>query len=546
MRKKIFLSIFLTALTTIVLANSCFIVLMQSLQHKQKLNELRNYAQSLESSLALLTKQHLQTYPYYITLITQEGEILYDNTMSCSHTLGIKEAFKEGESYTTSYCEALQTTMIHLAYKTTFNHVQAVLKISMPIYNLLDFPTMLYLLLAEFCLCAILSYAMAHILTRKILAPLESMTLTNFLEYATYTEFKPLIQQIKNKYQIITNQLKGLKQNQNQVLLLAQNMSDGLIFLNKMGKVLLINEQAKKYFPDIIASKAVRKCKDNVFIQRVIFALNEYKKHKRKENESYTMIDKECEVLFCPVYSKDKLKGMIIILRDMDAKLKAQKLRKEFSANVTHELKTPLTSILTSSEMLQNKLVAREDFPHFVTVIQKEAKRLLEMIDEIFKLSFLDEKHPIPITRINLQPIAQKAFESLKIIAQNKQIRFYTHLQECFVMGNAELLNNLITNLCDNAIKYNKAGGYVHLQLKHEGTQVVLIVEDNGMGIPKNLHERIFERFFCVDKSRSKKLGGTGLGLSIVKSVAKFHNANIRLTSAPGEGSRFYITFTRV
>ncbi|EAH9136917.1 two-component sensor histidine kinase, partial [Campylobacter upsaliensis] len=252
----------------------------------------------------------------------------------------------------------------------------------------------------------------------------------------------------------------------------------------------------------------------------------------------------ECELVFSPIFSqKKKFKGMLIVLCDITELKRLQNLRKEFSANVTHELKTPLTSIMASSEMIKNKLVAPQDLPNFVDKIHLESKRLLDMINEILKISFLDETQTLPFHRVNLKEVVERAYKRLELLANQHTIHFELDLEDAYILGIDELLENLVFNLCDNGIKYNHKGGFVKVRLKKLNNFVELSIKDNGIGIPKEFQERVFERFFCVDKSRSKKIGGSGLGLSIVKSVLKLHKASIELKSELGKGSEFKMRF---
>ena len=281
-----------------------------------------------------------------------------------------------------------------------------------------------------------------------------------------------------------------------------------------------------------------------MFLQQVLLYLNTLKKDNQQQITTIKINNKECEVIFCPIHSKGKFRGIIIILRDIDALILAQNMRKEFSANVTHELKTPLTSIIASSEMINSNLVREKDLKIFIEKIEKEAKRLLEMIDEILKLSFLDENGVnITIDKINLKTITNSVLDRLQIIAKNKKITITSNLDNAYILGNKQLIENLIYNLCDNAIKYNKENGYIKINLQTQKSNIIFSIKDSGIGIPKEAQKRVFERFYCVDKSRSKNLGGTGLGLSIVKSVAKYHNAKIELNSKENKGSEFKITF---
>lgn len=338
-------------------------------------------------------------------------------------------------------------------------------------------------------------------------------------------------------------QVRGLKKAQ--MLTLTQNMRDGLMLLNKNGRILLSNTPIHKLFGEW---EYIHKFVDSGFCQMILQDLSSLKKSKTHPSQIHTIkiLGKEHEVQVIPIYSQNKFKGLIVIVRDISAQYLAQKMRKEFSANVTHELKTPLTTILASSEMLQNNLIAPQDVPEFAAKIQKEATRLINMTDEILKLSFLDENKESSkesrhnFQRLDLKEVILNVIDNVHLLAKQYTITLHTNLKSCFILGNAALLEEMVYNLIANAIKYNKPKGSVQIELKAKN---LLRIKDNGIGIPKDSQERVFERFYCVDKSRSKALGGTGLGLSIVKSIANLHNAQITLKSTPHKGTEFTISF---
>lgn len=328
------------------------------------------------------------------------------------------------------------------------------------------------------------------------------------------------------------------------MLVLTQNMRDGLMLLNKNGKILLNNTYMKHYCKQ---SEHISSLKSPLSILTQDLAL--YKKSKKQNQSTHqiTLDDKEHELQVAPIYAKGKFRGLIVILRDISVLYVAQKMRKEFSANVTHELKTPLTAILASAEMLQNNLIAHSDIPEFASKITQEATRLLDMINEILKLSLLDEAQPLePFVMLDLEPLVRSVLARLEVLAKKNSIRLYSDLSSCYVYGDKKLLEDCIYNLCDNAIKYNKPKGSVHVSMHKNAHSVILSVQDTGIGIPKDSKDRVFERFYCVDKSRSKALGGTGLGLSIVKSIAKVHNAKLQLKSIEGKGSEFSLIFDSI
>lgn len=403
-------------------------------------------------------------------------------------------------------------------------------------------------LVIEFCVIVLCSALLARFLSMILLRPLQTINFKN-LENFPYPELGALIEKIKFQNKAVKTQFKHLKKKKQELQSLTQNMNDGLIFINRTGKILSENASAKKYFSNLKRINNISELDNAEFLRLLLQYLRNFKKEKLKSDirENFTFHypnNLECEVVFSPIFSqKSKFKGLIIALCDITELKKAQNLRKEFSANVTHELKTPLTSIMVSSEMIKNGLVAQEDLPNFVDKIHLESKRLLEMINEILKISFLDETQALSLTMLNLKEIVQRVYARLELLANKHFITLELDLQDSYILGIDELLENLVFNLCDNAIKYNCKGGFVKIKLKTSGEFVELSIKDSGIGIPKDLQERVFERFFCVDKSRSKKIGGSGLGLSIVKSALKLHNATISLKSNLGKGSEFCVRF---
>ncbi|EAI8429261.1 PAS domain S-box protein [Campylobacter upsaliensis] len=413
-----------------------------------------------------------------------------------------------------------------------------------------DFSWFLSCVLAEFFLVFLCSFFLARFLSYIFLKPLEKIDFEN-LEHIPYPELKKMLEKIKLENKAFKIQFKHLKRKKQELQSLTQNMNDGLIFISRTGEILSENLSAEKYFANLNLIHNILELKNSQFLELVLKYLKEFKKGKLKSEirENFTFHypnNLECELVFSPIFSqKKKFKGMLIVLCDITELKRLQNLRKEFSANVTHELKTPLTSIMASSEMIKNKLVAPQDLPNFVDKIHLESKRLLDMINEILKISFLDETQTLPFHRVNLKEVVERAYKRLELLANQHTIRFELDLEDAYILGIDELLENLVFNLCDNGIKYNHKGGFVKVRLKKLSNFVELSIKDNGIGIPKEFQERVFERFFCVDKSRSKKIGGSGLGLSIVKSVLKLHKASIELKSELGKGSEFKMRFMR-
>ena len=255
---------------------------------------------------------------------------------------------------------------------------------------------------------------------------------------------------------------------------------------------------------------------------------------------------KTVKLYVSPVYTNGEVVGVICLLLDITAQKKTEKLRREFTANVTHELKTPLTSISGYAEMIENGMVTEpEDMQKFAGRIHKEAGRLISLIGDIMRLSKMDDKaYQIEgVKKVNLKDTVEEAVETLEMSTRKNNITIETDLQDVTVTGNETQLFELVYNLCDNAIRYNKPNGKVYITLKTENESPVLVVKDTGIGIEKKHKERIFERFYRVDKSRSKETGGTGLGLAIVKHIAEIHNAKIKVDSTVGEETEITVTF---
>lgn len=549
MQQKIFSAIFFSCVSLLVVANIALLVVLESSLQTQAFSSLKQEASSLKSRLDTLITQPTPS-PYRISIIAADGKVLYDTHSDISQDedhsqrLEIQNALKNGQEQSVRYSDTLKRDMLYFASKAHLGDEVVVLRLALEKSTIEDlFVQFLPYFGLEFLGCLFLSFAMAKILTRSIIAPLQSIKIDN-LSKIPYDELKPFAQKVRNEHRLVKNQLKILKQKQSQILLLAQNMSDGFLLLNKRGKILLANKKAQAHLGGALQS--IYESKDTFFLQKTLFLLSRFKT-QRSTPQTLEFAHKECEIIFGPIYSKKKFKGMMVLVRDLSAQKKAKMLQRHFSANVTHELKTPLTAILAASEMISNNLVAKRDFSEFVGKIEREAQRLLAMIDEVLKLSLLDEQrdlsHTLPMQKLHLKTIIEDVLERLKLIAQKQHITIRTKLLDCTIMGNAELIENLVYNLCDNAIKYNKPKGLVHISLYKNDDKVVLEVRDSGVGIPKDSQARVFERFFCVDKGRSKQLGGTGLGLSIVESVAQYHNASINLQSKLGEGSTFSVQF---
>ena len=387
---------------------------------------------------------------------------------------------------------------------------------------------------------AIVSIILGILLTAKIIKPIKNIDLSHPIRTNPYAELHIFMQRISKQKKKIKKQLKSIKQSQMRFEIITQNMNEGFLVVDFYGNITQCNAKALQILKTAQNS--------NIFSQNAKFG-NAVQNSIDSGNESFEIALNEyfCAVVCMPIFVKSTLKAIIILLFDKSAQRDILALRKEFSANVTHELKTPLSSILLSAEMLSNNLVAECDKEEFIAKIYAESKRLLTLIEKILKISFLEEVGAEK-ERVNLSNVIRQIMPSILALARNKGIKceFVEKKGAFVILGIPALLEDMVYNLCENAIKYSAENGAVKIILGYENGGVILRVADNGIGIAPNEWERIFERFYCVDKSRSKNLGGNGLGLAIVKRIAKIHNATIEVKSELGKGSEFVVRFLAI
>ena len=382
-----------------------------------------------------------------------------------------------------------------------------------------------------------LSALLARRMARKIVGPLNKLDLEKPLSNDTYEELSPLLRRINRQHLQIDAQMRKLRRKTDEFIQITSHMQEGLVVLDKETNIRSINSAALRIF------RAEESCVGNSFFQvnrsnDMRQALNDALDHGhgsviREFDGRIYRFD------MSSIRSDGRLLGAVILAVDVTEEHNAEKLRREFSANVSHELKTPLQSIIGSAELLESGMVKPEDAPRFVGHIRREAARLVNLIEDIIRLSQLDEGVVMPTETVDILALAEEVQSILRPSAEDRNVTIAVSGAGFSVTGVRRMLQEVIYNLCDNAIKYNVPGGRV--QIRVEGRK--LTVSDTGIGIPQEHQDRIFERFYRVDKSHSKATGGTGLGLSIVKHAVAYHNAKITLDSAPGKGTTITIQF---
>ena len=488
----------------------------------------------------------LQTENGRITWIAADGTVLYDSFADASalenHAARgeVQDALREGAGSSMRFSETNGETTYYYALRLDDG---TILRISNTRYSLISLvlsmtAPLIVIFLIAIAICAVIGTR----LSRQIVQPINRIDLDHPEQSRVYDELYPLLGKIQLQKHIIAEQIQQMQQQQQEFSAITKNMSEGFLVLDREGRILSYNDSlllmlnlgavAFHEKRDVLALPL-----DDSFRTAVLLALSgEHDERHMEANERHYLI------MANPVHSGETISGAVIVVLDHTEKENGDVMRREFTANVSHELKTPLTSISGYAEMIETGIAKPEDVKGFAHKISREAGRLVALIGDILKLSRLDESEIEKNETVNLAQTARECAEDLQIKAENNNVSLEISADDAYVKGDGNLLYELVYNLCDNAIRYNKPGGKVNITVSGKnGT--VLKVADTGIGIPPEHQDRIFERFYRVDKSRSKETGGTGLGLAIVKYIAQQHGASVSLKSQEGKGTEITVTF---
>ena len=483
-----------------------------------------------------------------ITWIDKKGKVLFDNKTDASSMENhlereeVRQAVENGYGKSSRYSETLTEKSLYSAKKLSDG---SIVRLSVSQYSVLTlFLGMLRPVLIIALLAVVLALLLAYRLSKNIVTPLNKLNLDSPLSNKVYEELSPLLKRMDAQQRQLKHQSEELKRKREEFETATENMSEGLIILNEKGVILNLNRAAAKMLG--LSEDSVGK---DIFSEKTSVNLKEPTQialsGKNKE-EVFALRDGNRQLLANPVSTDGKVTGAALLVLDVTEKERAEQMRREFTANVSHELKTPLQTISGYAELLANGMVADKDKTAFSEKIYAEAQRMIRLIEDIIKLSNLDEG-AVELTRetVDLYVTAENTVRSLLPAAKKANVTLSLKGENAEIYGIPQLLTAVVYNLCDNAIKYNKDGGTVFVSVKNNAENIVLSVRDTGIGIPKEQQERIFERFYRVDKSHSKEVGGTGLGLSIVKHAAKLHDAKITLESEVGKGTGITVIFPK-
>ena len=551
MTKRIFRSICLVALAVFLASVTLIMGILYEYFSQTQQEQLR-----IEAGLAARGVEEngfeyfngLDTQNYRITWIAADGAVLFDST-GYAETMEnhlereeVKEAIQNGFGHSARYSSTLMEKLLYSAQKLPDG---SVIRLAVTQNSVLTIALgMLQPILLVALVAVILALVLASKVSKAIVKPLNELNLDEPLNNEGYDELSPLLRRIDSQQRQLRWQELELKQRQDEFQAVTSNMNEGLVLLNSGGTILSINNAALR----ILGAEKDCVGQDILTVNRSLEMqrLLDHAKNGQRAEEKICFSGREYQLDASPVLSAGRTGGVALLFFDITERENAEQMRREFTANVSHELKTPLHSISGCAELMKNGMVKPEDYARFAGQIYSEAQRLISLVEDIIRLSRLDEgAEEMQREKLDLYALAEAAARSLENEAKAAKVSVQVSGEPAFIWGVPQLVSGMIYNLCDNAIKYNREGGSVKLTVGLEGEYSVLRVADTGIGIPPEHQSRIFERFYRVDKSHSKEVGGTGLGLSIVKHAAMIHNAKIELQSTEGKGTSITLRFPR-
>lgn len=548
MTKRIFRATLLVGVAVLIASLTLVMGALYSyfgrVQESQLRDELSLAVVGVEQNGTDYLKQ-LRSDQYRITWLRADGAVLYDTQADAesmenhAQRQEVQQALATGEGESSRYSDTLLQKTVYYAKRLPDGTVLRLSAIRVTtgvlVLNMLQ-PILLVLAAA-----LILSGVLASRLARRITEPLNRLDLEHPLENDTYEELAPLLRRMEHQRRQIDRQMDELRRRSEEFEQITGSMNEGLVLLDEAGVILSINPAARRLLD------AAENCvgQDLLTVDRDV-ALSDALRQAAEQGHSEfrgQRNGREYQFDVTRIQSEGRMAGTVLLVFDVTERAFAERNRREFTANVSHELKTPLQGIIGSAELLENGLVKQEDVPRFIGHIRSEAQRLVTLIGDIIRLSQLDEGEPMPAEPVEMLALAREAAESLQSAAAARKVTVTVEGEPVALTGVRRLLYEIVFNLCDNAIKYNTDGGRVQVTVTKENETAAVTVRDTGIGIPPDQQDRVFERFYRVDKSHSKASGGTGLGLSIVKHAVQYHHGTIHLQSEVGKGTEIRVIF---
>lgn len=551
MTRKIFKSIMLVSGIVFTLGLIFVLGILYQYFDRQLLTELEKQASYMAQGVEAQGKDYfrgISDRDARITYISSDGEVLYDSQAEAgimdnhSDREEVKEALENGYGESERMSATLSEKTVYYALKLDNGNV---LRVSSTQYSVLALilelvQPLLWVLLLMF----VLSGVFASKISGKIVEPVNQLDLEHPEDNQIYDELSPLLSRLHKQNKKIQEQLELARQQQEEFSIITENMQEGLLVIDRYTMILSGNSSVWKLFK-------VKKSK----IGDSVYSLDRSEDFRRtveqvldgKHSSALLKMDGEyVQVLANPVIRGANPVGAVLLLMNVTEKVERENLRMEFSANVSHELKTPLTSISGFAEIIQDGFVKEEDIKQFAGRIYKEAQRLIQLVEDTIKISQLDEgEMPYEWEKVDLYTMSKSIFDTLKDAAFKKNVHLFIDGERMICTTVRPIMEEILYNLCDNAVKYNREDGTVSIKLMQTQEDVSITVSDNGIGIPKEDQNRVFERFYRVDKSHSKEIGGTGLGLSIVKHGVAFLGGTLEMSSEEGKGTEIQVTFPK-
>lgn len=551
MTKRIFRSIFYVSFLLIV---SFSLVLLAFLtEYTEHAQQKAMYVEMayLQKGVEMQGLSYLEQLPknqQRLTWIDTDGTVLFDSVADVAQMENhlqreeVQEALHSGKGESSRISKTLAERTENIAVRLQDGSVMRISETTWSAGSILL--SMLQPFAILFALALLLAGILASKTSKNITKPLEDVDLEYPEQAEVYDELSPFLRRIAVQKKLIAKQVREQQQRQKEFYAITANMQEGLLVLDTKGDVLSCNQSALE-----ILSVTEETAKERVYVWNRSEPFRNCIQQALAGKHSETMLEQNgsvYKVLANPVLEDTLVAGVVVLLFDHTEKADGERLRREFTANVSHELKTPLTSISGFAEIIKNGMVQPQDVPHFANNIYTEAQKLISMVQDIIQLSKLDETDGcMDMQYVDLARVVETVCNRLTETAKKQNVSLDLEIEKAVVYGVPSILEEMVYNLCDNGIRYNKSGGSVAITIEQTETEIKLFVTDTGIGIPLEEQDRIFERFYRVSRSRSKEIDGTGLGLSIVKHGAKLHQATVSLESESGKGTQFCIVFPK-
>ena len=548
MTKRILKSILVVSVAVLVMSTTLTMGILYRYFGKQIGKELRREAAYLAIAVEKEGMEAFESLPpeaERVTYIAEDGSVLFDSEAdedsmeNHGQREEIKEASEKGFGTAVRTSDTLSKKTLYYALRLKDN---SILRVSSEQYNVPGIVGgMIQPVLIMLVIMAVLSYMIASRLSRNIVNPINALDLEHPEENQIYDEIAPLLTKINRQQKSLQKEISDAKRQQEEFSMITENMEEGFVVIDSHTEILSNNSSAL----NLLGAEPEKG-------RRSVLALNRSEDFQNAVERvlagqhvlaNMDLAGTSCQVTANPVYHENQVTGAVLLIQDVTERMRGEQMRREFTANVSHELKTPLTSISGFAEIIQDGYVKPEDTKKFAGRIFKEAQRLITLVNDVIKISQLDEgKIQFEKETVDLYEETREIFKHLEPKAEEAGVHMYLYGSHIKVNTVKTILEEILTNLCDNGVKYNKPGGSLTVTLSQDGEATQVVVEDTGIGIAQEDKNRIFERFYRVDKSHSKAIGGTGLGLSIVKHGSLFLGAKMKVESSLGEGSRFILT----